>query len=95
MKINPEVKKDLITYLRQRMKGAAKPVIEISAPYALSQTELSDLKKKIEFLDTAEIKTTVDESILAGIIIRYGSQMIDLSLKNELQKLEQTLYETA
>jgi len=95
MKLNPEVKKDLISYLRNRMRGDAKPVVEIVAPYALSQSEINELKTKIELLDKAEIKTSVDKSMLAGIIIRYGSQMIDLSLKNELQKLEQTLYETA
>jgi F0F1-type ATP synthase delta subunit len=32
---------------------------------------------------------------MAGIIIQYGSQMIDLSLKSEIKKLEHRLYDTA
>ena len=95
MKINPEIKQDLISYIKQRMSGNAMPKVQVVAPYRLSDQELNTLKQKIELLEHADIEIEVDETMLAGIIIRYGSQMIDLSLNSELHKLEQKLYETA
>lgn len=95
MKIDPELKQDLKNYLQQRLREEAKGKVTILAPYKLSNEEIDTLKKKIDILQDADITTEKDESMLAGIIIRYGSRMIDLSLKTELQKLEKTLYETA
>ena len=95
MKINPEIKQDLISYIKDRINGSKKPKVQVIAPYRLSDEEVSSLKKKIDILEHAELELVVDPSIMAGIIIKYGSQMIDLSLDSELHKLEQKLYETA
>jgi F0F1-type ATP synthase delta subunit len=95
MKINPEIKQDLISYIKDRLSGATKPKVQVIAPYRLSDEEVTTLKKKISVLEHAEIELVVDKIMLAGIIIKYGSQMIDLSLDSELHKLEQKLYETA
>jgi F0F1-type ATP synthase delta subunit len=93
MKLNPQLKQDLITYIKDRMKGKAAPKVTLVAPYKLSSSEVDSIIKKLS-LNGAQVTTEVDESLMAGIIIRYGSQVIDLSLKSELHKLEQTLYET-
>lgn len=95
MKLNPQLKQDLINYIKDRQKGKIKPKVSVVAPYKLSDDELRSLKKKIGLLNEAEVSVEVDTNIMAGIIIKYGSQVIDLSLKSELHKLEQTLYETA
>lgn len=95
MKLDTAVKQDLVSYLKNRLSGKTKPRVKVIAPYKLTSEELNVLKKKIEFLSEADIEQEIDTTMLAGVIIQYGSQMLDLSLKNELQKLEQTLYETA
>ncbi len=95
MKFNPQVKQELLTYLKDRLNNNTKPKITIVAPYALSEQELSDLKNKIPMLSEAEITVTVDAGIMAGIIIKYDSRMIDLSLQSEIKKLEHRLYDTA
>jgi len=95
MKLNPQLKQELVGYLKDKMANKGKPKITVIAPYELSNQELDEIKNKIEILKSAEIKVEVDKNLLAGIVIKYGSRVIDLSLKSELQKLENTLYETA
>ena len=95
MKFNPQLKQDLINYIKERQAGNIKPKITVVAPYKLSDSELQDLKKKVSLLKEAQILVEVDKNIMAGIVIKYGSQVIDLSLKTELHKLEQMIYETA
>jgi len=95
MKFNPQLKQDLIKYIKDRMNGTIKPKVTVVAPYKLSDTEMDALKKKVSLLKEAQVVVEVDKNIMAGIIIKYGSQVIDLSLKTELHKLEQTIYETA
>lgn len=95
MKFSPQLKQDLISYIKDRQSGKIKPKVTVVAPYKLSDDELSTIKRKIGLLKEAQVSVEVDKDIMAGIIIKYGSQVIDLSLKSELHKLEQTLYETA
>lgn len=95
MKFSPQLKQDLINYIKDRQKGKVKPKVTVVSPYKLSDDELKALKRKVELLNEADISVEVDKNIMAGIIIKYGSQVIDLSLKSELLKLEQMLYETA
>jgi F0F1-type ATP synthase delta subunit len=95
MKFNPQLKQDLINYIKDRQKGNIKPKVVVIAPYELSSSELDAIKQKVPLLKEAQVSVEVDKTIMAGIIIKYGSQVIDLSLNSELHKLEQTLYETA
>ena len=96
MKIDSALKQDLKNYIRDRLlnKGG-KAFVTVAAPYELKHEELEMLKKKISMLNDAHITVEVDPTILAGVIVKYGSRMIDLSLRSELQKLAHTLYETA
>ncbi len=93
--MNPQLRQDLVNYLKDKLRNKSKPKITLIAPYELSEAELEELKKKIPLLSETELILKVKPEIMAGIIIRYGSQMIDLSLKSEIKKLEHTLYETA
>lgn len=95
MKLNPQVKQELLAYLKDRLRNKTKPKITVVAPYALSEQEIVELKRKIPMLSEAELTITVEAQIMAGIIIKYGSQMIDLSLQSEIKKLEHRLYDTA
>lgn len=96
MKIDPALKQDLKNYIRDRLSNkSGKAYVTVVAPYEIGQQELDLLKKKIHLLENAHITVEVDKSIMAGVVIKYGSRMIDLSLRSELQKLQHTLYETA
>jgi len=94
MNIDPVLKEDLKQYLLLKQKVKQQPKIVVKAPYELSSADINVLKKKIHVLSHAEVIVKVDTSILAGIVIQFGSSVIDLSLNAELQTLAHTLYET-
>ncbi|MDA1317200.1 MAG: F0F1 ATP synthase subunit delta [bacterium] len=94
MIIEPKLKADLKAYLLDRLKTKKVAKVVIRAPYMLGDQEIDMLKQRIEMLHQATIYQEVDEKILAGCIIQFGSQVIDLSLNRQLQTLEHILYET-
>jgi len=95
MKIDPTIKEELRKYLLDRMSGKKKAKVVISAPYELEKSDIENLKKKISILTEAEIEIAIDKNILAGVVITFGSKVIDLTINTELQKLAHTIYETA
>ncbi|PIZ64629.1 hypothetical protein COY14_04350 [Candidatus Roizmanbacteria bacterium CG_4_10_14_0_2_um_filter_36_9] len=95
MKIDPTIKKELRKYLLDRMSGKKKAKVTITAPYELERSDVENLKKKISILSEADIEIAVDKNILAGVVITFGSKVIDLTINTELQKLAHTIYETA
>ena len=92
MKIDPQLKKELQTYIADRIKQSSEKVY-IYAPYELSEKELAEIKKHIPHLKDSDMEVVVDKSVMAGVIIKFGTKMIDLSLKTELQNLKQAIYE--
>jgi len=68
-------------------------VLIIISPYRLSQAETEALIKGMEIGDPKKInfENIIDRSILAGVIIKYGDYYLDLSLKNKLQRIVDSL----
>jgi len=96
MKIDPILKQEFKSFLQEsKLHPEKKARVTIVAPYQLGEQEISMLKEKIPLLKHADITIEIDTSLLAGVIIKYGSRMIDISIRSELQKLQHTLYETA
>lgn len=91
MKVNPELKEELKKYIQQKMSEKRQSVIIVS-PYSLSVKEIELIKSKFSFLQNAKIQQEVNQSLLAGIIIKFGSKMIDLSLNGQLQSLQKRIY---
>jgi len=58
----------------------------IVSTYPLSNEEVIQIKKDIPSLAKAQITFTVDKNILAGVIIKIGSLVIDKSLKTKINK---------
>ena len=86
MKLNPQLKQELKEYVAKRLNVKASRV-EVVSPYKLHDEEINSLRKNISILEQAEISNSVDPNILAGVVIKFGSKMIDLSIKGELHDI--------
>ncbi len=96
MHIDPQLKTEIKEYIRKKLLEVDRhPLVTIISAYSLDEKEVSELKAKIGGLEKAILHFEVDQSLLAGVIIKYGSRMIDFSLKSELQTLQHLLYESA
>ena len=92
MKINPKLKKDLKSFLLENIQEEQNRVLVMSAD-VLGSEERQVLGRKFSDLNWSQVDYRVDRSIIAGIIIKVGSKIIDLSLMGSLSKLSNTLYE--
>jgi F-type H+-transporting ATPase subunit delta len=67
--------------------------IEVSAPYELTeeqQQKLSQaLSKKLE--RKVSLATTVDASLIGGVVVRTGDMVIDASVRGKLTKMAEAL----
>ena len=70
--------------------------------YVFSATELSDaevtdikIKLKEKFDSDFIIDVNIDPKLIGGLKIQVGSQMIDSSIKNQLQLLKEKMKEVA
>ncbi len=74
--------------IAEQARGEVKA--EITSAIALSKTQLNSLantlKKKIG--KTITLQTHVDPSLIGGLIVKVGSQMIDSSLKTKLSAMK-------
>jgi F-type H+-transporting ATPase subunit delta len=85
-------------YLDLVYKLAEIKIVEVSSAIKLSETQESDLAAKITKMSGAkEIKlvTTLDTQLLGGVLIKIGSQEIDLSLKGQLRDVASLLQTSA
>ncbi len=73
-------------------KGIDNTATVISA-VALKSSEKKELKEFIsqKFDQKPKIKYQVDKSIIGGLVIRVGNKILDVSLKNRLKKLRESM----
>ena len=86
MNLDPTITEDLTKYLEQKLRDRKNEVVVVSA-YKLDQDEIALIHEKIPQLKEAHIQNEVDPSVIAGIVINFGSKTIDLSLRRELHQL--------
>ena len=92
MKINPKLKSDLKRFLMDKIQEERAIVMVYSAS-ALSDDDKDILVKKFKELDWKNARFEIDQSVIAGVVIKVGSKTIDLSLLGSLSKLSNKLYE--
>ena len=92
MKINKIIKENLKKYLDQLIKNDKEKVTLISAA-PLRDTELELLFNYIPRLKNATLNYAIDKNIIAGVVIKIGSKVIDLSLSGKLNNLKNLIYE--
>ncbi|PTW03494.1 F-type H+-transporting ATPase subunit delta [Halanaerobium saccharolyticum] len=67
--------------------------VEVTSAVELDESQLEKLKSKLDsLLDyKIQIKNKIDEDIIAGLILKVEDYIIDGSLRNELNSLQQKL----
>jgi F0F1-type ATP synthase delta subunit len=86
MKLSKQLKEDLRSYLKDRFDTRTVRT-QIIAPYDLSQSEVEKIRSKVPLIKDSDVDVVVDTSILAGIIIKHGSKLIDYSLKSKVESI--------
>jgi F-type H+-transporting ATPase subunit delta len=69
----------------------------VSTSKALSENQINSIKQKLREKFSSEfiLHTEVDESLIAGLKIKIGSQMIDSTIKSKLNALKAKMKEVA
>ncbi len=93
MKINPELKEELRKYLEEQI-GREKKKVTIVSAYPLSHAEKNAIVIAYPGLNKELVENIVDKTIVGGIIIKFGSKIIDLSIRSALHTFMQHIYET-
>lgn len=68
---------------------------EVMSARALSEAQRDALKEALATATGREIKldTTVDESLIGGLVVKVGSRMVDTSIRSRLSAMEQAMKE--
>jgi len=66
---------------------------EVTSAFTITATQKKMISESLKkrFDKEVSINTTVDKSLIGGIVIRVGDLVIDGSVSNQLQKITQTL----
>ncbi|MEL7253327.1 MAG: F0F1 ATP synthase subunit delta [Pseudomonadota bacterium] len=86
----------LVTQLRAMIADDKGEVTaEVTSAKALTKTQADKLAKtlKASVGKDVNIKATVDESLIGGLVVKVGSKMIDTSLKSRLNSLQNAMKE--
>lgn len=80
-------------YVKYAAQASAEVEVEIRSAATLRKETVAAFERALEsaYGKKIRIETSVDESLLAGVVIKSGSVMLDSSLKGKLERLEQHL----
>ena len=94
MKIKPRLKEELKKFMLAKEEEEENRVV-ISSAYKLSEKEIKAISSLFPELKGKKVEQRLDESLIAGVVIRHGSKVRDLSLRQQLTNLEQRIHEIA
>ena len=86
----------LLTELRARIADHKGEVTaEVISAKALTKTQMDKLTKSLKATvgKDVNLKATVDEDIIGGLVVKVGSKMIDTSIRSKLNALQNTMKE--
>ena len=68
---------------------------EVTSAAALTKAQADKLAKtlKASVGKTVKLNTTVDESLIGGLVVKVGSKMIDTSIRSKLASLQNAMKE--
>ncbi|MCR8548715.1 F0F1 ATP synthase subunit delta [Salipiger sp. P9] len=86
----------LVTRLRDMIaEEKGEVTAEVTSATALSDAQAGKLAEtlKARVGKDVKIKTTVDESLIGGLVVKVGSKMIDTSIRSKLNSLQNAMKE--
>lgn len=86
----------LIRTLRETIAAEKGEVTaEVTSAKALTKTQADKLAKTLKATTGKDVslQTTVDESLIGGLIVKVGSKMIDTSIRSKLNSLQNAMKE--
>ena len=87
---------NLLAALRARIAAEKGQVtVEVTSAKALSKPQAVTLAKtlKAQLSMDIELKSTVDDSLIGGLVVKVGSKMIDTSIRAKLNALQNKMKE--
>lgn len=84
--MDPHLKDEVKKFLIRKMREEGDIVTVISA-HPLTDSQEKAIKELIPE-SKKELRTEVDKTLIAGIVVRRGSRILDLSVRGRLQQLE-------
>ena len=77
----------------QKKRGEIKA--QLTSAKELSETEINSIKEELtkDFGSKIKLNYKHDASLIGGFIVQVGSTMVDSSIKNKLQKIENRMVE--
>jgi len=93
MRLDPQVKERLKKTFTEGLV-AQKELVTIYSTYSLSTSEMKDICARLPQYTNSTVENKVDPTLLGGIVIKSGSKVIDLSMRNALHLLKKQLYES-
>ena len=89
------LEKILVTYMKICSKKRGEINGEIQSAKKLSSDEIKKITEDLVKNFSSKIKLTYrhDESLIGGLVIKVGSTMVDTSIKNKLQQIENRMIE--
>ncbi|RRH74783.1 F0F1 ATP synthase subunit delta [Falsigemmobacter faecalis] len=86
----------LVLDLRARIADAKGEVTaEVASAVALTAEQSAQLAEVLQTTvgKTVKLKTTVDEALIGGLVVKVGSKMIDTSIRSKLAALQNAMKE--
>ena len=89
------VEKILKDFIETCSKKRGEVKAELISAKELNQTEIKSIKDELTKNFTSKIKLNYkyDKSLIGGLIVQVGSTMVDTSIKNKLQQIENRMIE--
>ena len=68
---------------------------QLTSAKELSENEINSIKEELtkNFSSKIKLNYKYDASLIGGLVVQIGSTMVDTSIKNKLQKIENRMIE--
>jgi len=87
----PEICEAFLALVRKRKNIE---LAEVTSTVELTEEQQATVKEKVKALTGAsevELKTAIDSSLIGGLIVKVGSQILDASLRGQLRRVSLNL----
>lgn len=92
MKVDPVLIQEFQKHLEESQHRLSQKVY-ITSTYKLESAEIERILAAFPPLKGRECVNEVDRNLLGGLVIRFGSKVIDLSIKDTLDTFLKQIYE--